>query len=119
MYLIHSLETLNITSMIILASNSWLRKTILEASKLRFTTDSTGLDERALEQKNKDKTDEEIAIILAIAKAEIVQHKHPDAVVIAADNLPCFHPASVYISQLTLKRPWSCVYCSRAKQSGM
>lgn len=30
MYLIHSLETLNITSMIILASNSWLRKTILD-----------------------------------------------------------------------------------------
>lgn len=72
--------------MIVLASNSWLRKTIMEASGLKFATDSVDLDERALEQKNQDKTDEEIAIILASAKAELVQYKHPDAVVIAADT---------------------------------
>lgn len=86
LYLNHCLETSNITSMIILASNSWLRKTIMEASRLRFTTDSVDLDERALEQKNQNKTDEEVAIILASAKAKLVQHKHPDAVVIAADT---------------------------------
>lgn len=84
--MLHFLETRNITSMIILASNSWLRKTIMEASELQFTTDSVDLDERALEQKNQDKTDGEIAVILASAKAQLVQHKHPDAVVIAADT---------------------------------
>ena len=84
--MIRTLETRNITPMIILVSNSWLRKTIMEASKLQFITEGADLDERALEQQHQDKTDEEVAIILASAKAKLIQRKNHDAVVIAADT---------------------------------
>ncbi len=51
-----------------------------------FITDGTELDERALERKHQDKSDEEISILLARAKANLVYHKYPDELVVAADT---------------------------------
>ncbi len=51
-----------------------------------FITDGTELYERALERKHQDKSDEEISILLARAKANLVYHKYPDELVVAADT---------------------------------
>lgn len=72
--------------MIILASNSWLRRTILEASELQFQVHSKDVDERYIESLHPAATDEQIAVLLALAKAEVVQTDYPDDLVIAADT---------------------------------
>ena len=72
--------------MIVLASGSWLRKTILESSKLTFTVKTADVDERSLEAQHPDASVEELAIILARAKAEAVQLENSDSLVIAADT---------------------------------
>lgn len=72
--------------MIILASGSWLRKTILESSKLPFTVKATDVDERSLEAQHPNLSVEELAIILARAKAGAVQQENPDDLIIAADT---------------------------------
>lgn len=72
--------------MIILASNSQLRKMIMEASELPFEVLTEDVDERLLESQNKDKTVGEIVQLLATAKARAVADAHPDRAVIAADT---------------------------------
>ncbi|HSW78116.1 MAG TPA: Maf family protein [Candidatus Chromulinivoraceae bacterium] len=73
--------------MIILASNSWLRKTILEASGLPFEIHVRSVDERDIEASHQDKSDEQIATILARTKSEAVWSGHQNDLVIAADTL--------------------------------
>lgn len=72
--------------MIILASNSWLRKSILEASEFDFQVYTKEIDERALEAQHTDKSDADVATILATAKAEAIADEQPDNLVIAADT---------------------------------
>jgi septum formation protein len=72
---------------IILASSSWLRKTILEASGLRFEIKVKNIDERSIEASHPDKSDEQVVAILAKAKSEAVWNEHRNDLVIAADTL--------------------------------
>jgi predicted house-cleaning NTP pyrophosphatase (Maf/HAM1 superfamily) len=72
--------------MITLASGSWLRKTILESSEFLFQIKTKETDERAIEALHNDKSDKELAIILASAKAEDVLKDNPGDLVIAADT---------------------------------
>lgn len=72
--------------MIVLASGSWLRKSILESSKLPFTVKAADIDERALEVEHPNLAVDELAIVLARAKAEAVQKENPDDLIIAADT---------------------------------
>lgn len=72
--------------MIILASGSWLRKTILEASELEFQVRTKEIDERAVEALHGGKSDSDVAIILATAKAHAVLEDHPSDLIISADT---------------------------------
>jgi len=72
--------------MIILASGSWLRKTILESSEYVFKVDNKEIDERLIESKNKDKSDQDLAILLAKEKVKKIAKYHPNDLVIAADT---------------------------------
>ena len=72
--------------MIILASNSKLRKIVMDSSGLPYTVAGADVDERGIEQSHADKTADEIVQILALAKAEAVAKEFPDAIVIAADT---------------------------------
>lgn len=72
--------------MIILASNSWLRKTILEVSELQFEILVKEVDERTIEASHQDKTDEEVAVLISKAKSEAVANERQDDLVIAADT---------------------------------
>lgn len=73
--------------MIVLASGSWLRKTILDASNLKFKIHIKDVDERAIEAQHADKSDGEVATILAHAKAVAVLKDNPNDLIIAADTL--------------------------------
>lgn len=72
--------------MIVLASSSWLRKTIMEKSGLAFRVEAPDVDERAIENQHPGKTDEDIVVILAAAKAEAMAANYADELVIAADS---------------------------------
>lgn len=72
--------------MIILASNSWLRKTIMDSSRLEFRVEAAEIDERTLELQLQDETDEMVVVTLAKAKAAAVHLKYPADLVIAADT---------------------------------
>lgn len=72
--------------MIILASNSKLRKLIFESSGLPFEVKTKEVDERAIEDQNPDKNAAEIVEILAIAKAKAVADDNPGRFVVAADT---------------------------------
>jgi septum formation protein len=73
--------------MIILASTSATRQSILRNAGVMFTAMSPDVDERALAGKNPDWTPTEIAYQLAAAKALDVASHHPDALVIGADQV--------------------------------
>lgn len=72
--------------MIILASNSQLRKLIFESSGLPFEIRIKEVDERAIEDQNPDKDASEIVEMLAVAKAKTVADDYPDKAVVAADT---------------------------------
>jgi septum formation protein len=72
--------------MIILASNSELRKLIIQSSEFAFKVVTEEVDEREIEQRHPNKTAEEIVEILALAKAKVVAAIHPNDLVIAADT---------------------------------
>lgn len=73
--------------MIVLASGSWLRKTVLESSKLDFIVKIPDVDERGLERSHPNATPQELVAILAQAKASVVHRDSPNDLVIAADTL--------------------------------
>ncbi|RFC62968.1 Maf-like protein [Fulvimarina endophytica] len=73
---------------IVLASSSVHRRELLKNAGVDFTTDPAELDERALEAPMKDSgtAPDEIAQILAEAKATDVSERHPGSLVIGADQ---------------------------------
>ena len=75
-------------STLILASKSPFRAMLMKNAGLVFEQVSSGVDERAIEAatQNTGVTPEDIALILAQAKAEDVAGRHPEALVIGSDQ---------------------------------
>ncbi|MAY62612.1 MAG: septum formation inhibitor Maf [Rhizobiales bacterium] len=73
---------------IILASTSPFRKMLLENAGIRFESESADIDERAVEEAagGSGISPEDMATILAEAKANEVAARHPHALVIGADQ---------------------------------
>ncbi len=73
---------------IILASKSPFRAMILKNAGVQFTAQSADIDERAVEAPlyNSGVTPEEVALILAEAKAIDVSERNPSALVIGSDQ---------------------------------
>lgn len=72
---------------LILASQSPIRRTLLEGAGLQLLCQPADIDERALETKLGSATPAELARRLALAKAEAVSLNHPGALVIGADQV--------------------------------
>ncbi len=73
---------------LILASGSPFRKAILTNAGLDFAVEKPRIDERAVEAPLKDSgvTPEDVALVLATAKADDVSERHPGALVIGSDQ---------------------------------
>ena len=67
---------------IILGSTSPFRKALLERLQIDFECDSPDIDESPLE----NETIESMVTRLAIAKAEAISHRHPNALIIGSDQ---------------------------------
>jgi septum formation protein len=74
---------------IILASASPTRARLLEAAGVPFTIESAAIDESAIKQEMRkaDRAAIECSLALAQAKAEAVSKRHPESLVIGADQL--------------------------------
>ena len=73
--------------MIVLASKSSSRQTMLTAAGVSFAAVPAKLDERALEQSLGDASPPDVARSLAEAKAQAVSLTHPGALVLGSDSL--------------------------------
>ncbi len=73
---------------IILASKSPFRATLLKNAGVAFTTQSADIDERAVEAPlyNSGASPEDVALVLAEAKAIDVSERNPAALVIGSDQ---------------------------------
>ncbi|KXF79248.1 septum formation inhibitor Maf [Paramesorhizobium deserti] len=73
---------------IILASKSPFRAALLKNAGISFLTEAAEIDERAVEMALQDTgaTPEDVAMVLAEAKALDVSARHPDALVIGCDQ---------------------------------
>ena len=73
---------------IILASKSPFRATLLKNAGIAFTTQSANIDERAVEAPlyNSGATPEDVALVLAEAKALDVSERNPSALIIGSDQ---------------------------------
>ena len=67
---------------IVLGSTSPFRKALLERLQIDFECDSPDIDESPLE----NETIESMVTRLAIAKAEAISHRHPNALIIGSDQ---------------------------------
>lgn len=67
---------------IVLASTSPFRKTLLERLSIDFVCDSPDIDETPLD----NEAVEEMVVRLAIAKAQLISDRHPDALIIGSDQ---------------------------------
>ncbi|MDF1610499.1 Maf-like protein [Hoeflea sp. YIM 152468] len=74
------------TPPIILASASRFRKSLLENAGVTFTVEPAQTDERAVEEALVDLKPDEVALILAEAKAQDVSSRNPGAIVIGSDQ---------------------------------
>ncbi|PWL19557.1 septum formation inhibitor Maf [Falsochrobactrum shanghaiense] len=76
------------TAKLILASKSPFRSALLKNAGLDFSSESADLDERAVEAPlyESGATPEDVALVLAEAKALDVSAKNPDAMVIGCDQ---------------------------------
>lgn len=75
------------TKAILLASRSRFRRALLANAGLDFATAKPGIDERAVEAAiTGEATPEDVASILAEAKALDVSERHPEALVIGSDQ---------------------------------
>lgn len=74
---------------LILASASPFRKALLANAGLDFTAERARIDERAVEAPLQESgaTPEDVALVLAIAKADAVSENHPGALVIGSDQI--------------------------------
>lgn len=97
------------TAPLILASTSHTRRDLLASAGLEAETVAPEVDERAIEAEA-DLTPTDLAMRLALAKAESVARRHPDRVVVGADQvLACdgavFHkPADTQAARAHLAR---------------
>ena len=71
---------------LILASASPFRKMLLQNAGLEFVSQPAQIDERAVEETVQGLDAEDLATILAEAKAQDVSSRHPGAVVIGSDQ---------------------------------
>jgi septum formation protein len=81
---------LETTSPLVLGSGSPSRATLLQAAGLVFEIDPAGIDESAIRivvTREQGATPEDIADVLARAKAETVSERNPGALVIGADQV--------------------------------
>lgn len=78
------------SAILVLASASPFRKTLLENAGLEFEVDAARIDERTVEAALDGMDAEDVATILAEAKAQDVSARHPGAVVIGADQTMSF-----------------------------
>ncbi|WP_374828843.1 Maf-like protein [Paenochrobactrum pullorum] len=76
------------TTSLILASKSPFRAQLLNNSGLIFGTENADIDERAVEAPlyRSGATPEDVAVVLAEAKALAVSAKYPDAIIIGCDQ---------------------------------
>lgn len=74
------------TSPLVLASASPFRKALLENAGLAFEVEPAQIDERAVEAPLDDLNPEDVATILAEAKAQDVSDRNPGAIVIGSDQ---------------------------------
>ena len=72
---------------IVLASTSAARRMLLTQAGVRFSAESPGVDEQSVKVGLAGQPAREIAAALAEAKAEAVAFRHPDALVIGADQV--------------------------------
>lgn len=72
---------------IVLASQSKIRRTMLEGVGLDVICEAADIDERALEARFDSVAPADLARALAVAKAEWVSRTHADALVIGADQV--------------------------------
>lgn len=75
--------------MFILASASPARRMVLSNAGLQFETDPADIDERAAEQPLAEAgtSPEDLALALAMVKADIVSHRHPGTLTVGADQI--------------------------------
>jgi septum formation protein len=73
--------------MIILASQSASRQAMLAAADVPFAAIPAHIDERAIEESQRGKPPEVIALLLAEQKAFAVSCEHPQALVLGSDSL--------------------------------
>jgi septum formation protein len=72
---------------LVLASKSASRRQLLEAAGIPLTLDPAGIDERAVEQSQAAKAGaKEVAVLLAREKALATAKRHPNALVLGADQ---------------------------------
>lgn len=76
---------------LILASSSRSRAGLLKAAGVDFSVDPAGIDEASvratLEAKGNTPEPSDVALVLAQTKASVVSERHPDALVIGADQI--------------------------------
>lgn len=74
---------------LILATASSARRTVLAAAGLRFTALAAAVDEAALKESAQAEgiPVEDVAMLLAEAKAQRIARRHPEALVIGADQM--------------------------------
>lgn len=73
--------------MIVLASQSASRRTMLEAAGIAFRAQPAHIDERALEAMLADAPPAQVALALASAKAEVVSRETSGEIVLGSDSL--------------------------------
>lgn len=74
------------TTRLVLASASPFRRTLLENTGLSFDVEPAQIDERAVQAPLGDLNPEDVATILAEAKAQDVSDRNPGAIVIGSDQ---------------------------------
>lgn len=72
--------------MIILASQSWLRKLIMDSSRLKYKIIPANIDERNIEKIHGKIDPRDLAFRISEAKANLVHKLYPNNLVIAADT---------------------------------
>jgi septum formation protein len=88
---------------IVLASSSPFRKSLLTNAGIAFTAVKPDVDERAAEAplKGSGATPEDVALVLATAKAAEVSERNPQALVIGSDQTLWSHVA---VARLTMRK---------------
>jgi len=74
------------TSRLVLASASPFRRALLENAGLHFDVEPAQIDERAVEEPLGDLSPEDVASVLAEAKAQDVSGRNPGAIIIGSDQ---------------------------------